>query len=74
MGINLGDLSLTRKQGVLYFQKLVKEALSEHRKAEQESGGEIWPARQGTEGFRDLSDEIDFCSGLVCGDNKEVEW
>jgi hypothetical protein len=68
-----GDLNLYNEKGVLYFQKLLKEAVVQHRKGEQKDGREIWPARRMGE-RNGIQEEVDFCQDLCTSKNKEVEW
>lgn len=41
-----GELHPKMERGPLYFQKLVRDALTEHHELEKRVGEEIWPARQ----------------------------
>ncbi|KAM0554746.1 hypothetical protein ACHAPJ_006818 [Fusarium lateritium] len=67
-----GDLNSFNEKGVLYFQKLLKEAVVQHRQDEQKHGKENWPAKRMTS-RSGIQEEIDFCQGL-CETTKEVEW
>ena len=55
-----GKLEPVSERGVLHFQSLIREALTAHRKAEKEAGGELWPARP-TAGE---NEDIKFCQDL----------
>lgn len=68
-----GDLNSFNEKGVIYFQKLVKEAVVQHRREEQRIGHEIWPARK-TAARNGIQEEIDFCQGLCDSKSKEIEW
>ena len=61
-----GQLHPVFEQGPLYFQSLVKSAVLEHRKEEEKEKKEIWPATQAMMGSSKTSEELSFCSGLVC--------
>ncbi|KIW12804.1 hypothetical protein PV08_07991 [Exophiala spinifera] len=67
-----GEMHPVMEKGPLYFQKLVREAVTEHHKREQAARTEIWPARQNlpTSALVTKKD-IDFCSGLACSTNQE---
>ncbi|RSL70869.1 hypothetical protein CEP53_001755 [Fusarium sp. AF-6] len=68
-----GDLNSFNEKGVLYFQKILKEAVVQHRNEEQKAGGEMWPARK-TVARNGIQEEIEFCQGLCDSKAKEVEW
>jgi hypothetical protein len=68
-----GDLNSFNEKGVLYFQKILKEAVVQHRNEEQKAGGEMWPARR-TAARNGIQEEIAFCQGLCDSKGKEVEW
>jgi len=67
-----GEMHPKMEKGPLYFQKLVREAVTEHHKREQAVKSEIWPARQNlpTSALVTKKD-IDFCSGLACSTSQE---
>lgn len=72
-----GELQPGDEKGVLYFQRLVKEAVMGHRKEEVAVGGEeIWPARQKLRLDWEGNDAVRFCQGLeACGaERKELAW
>ena len=62
-----------QERGVLYFQGLVKEALTSHRALEEEAGREIFPALP--DGGLTSKEDI-FCSKLEskCGPSKVLDW
>ncbi|ORY45844.1 Rieske domain-containing protein [Leucosporidium creatinivorum] len=70
---NTGPLHPQREQGPIYFQQLIKKALSSHRELEKAAGKEIHPARRQTRGE---TAEDRFCAELegACGGNKKLEW
>lgn len=71
-----GELEPHQEVGVLYAQKMFREACMKHRKEEQQKGGEeIWPARL-TNGTRSSNEDVEFCRELErCGvGSKVVEW
>ena len=60
------ELPSKPEKGSLPFQATVKSLLTGHRKREQETGREIWPARQALPATAATSQEdIDFCSKLT---------
>lgn len=68
-----GPLHDRQERGVLYFQGLVKEALTSHRALEEEAGREIFPALP--DGGLTSKEDI-FCSKLEskCGPSKVLDW
>ncbi len=67
-----GEMHPKMEKGPLYFQKLVREAVTEHHKREQAAKTEIWPARQTLPNSAlDTKKDIDFCSGLACSTSQE---
>ncbi|PCD43236.1 hypothetical protein AU210_002337 [Fusarium oxysporum f. sp. radicis-cucumerinum] len=68
-----GDLNSFNEKGVLYFQRLLKDAVVQHRKEEQKDGKEIWPATR-IAARSGIQEEVEFCQGLCQSTNKEVEW
>ncbi|KAJ9616571.1 hypothetical protein H2200_000290 [Cladophialophora chaetospira] len=71
-----GELEPHQEVGVLYAQKLIREAVMGHRKLEQQNGGhEIWPARLSKSQAGD-NEDMEFCEELErCAiGTKEVEW
>jgi hypothetical protein len=70
-----GQMHPTFEQGPLYFQKLVKQAVLEHRQEEQNERREIWPASQKTTGLTGTNEELEFCSGLSCNsESNTLAW
>jgi hypothetical protein len=57
---SFGELQPFHEKGVLYFQRLLRDAVMEHREKEQEAKEEIWPARLTTAG----SSDVKFCQDL----------
>lgn len=70
-----GQLHPRLESAPLFFQRTVRTLLGAHREEERNAGGEIWPARQSTEGAMTVED-ITFCDELVCGGagRREMEW
>jgi hypothetical protein len=67
-----GEMHPVMEKGPLFFQKLVRENVTEHHKKEQAIKQEIWPARQTIPTTASVTrKDIDFCSGLACETNKE---
>jgi len=68
-----GEMHPKMEKGPLYFQKLVREAVSEHNERERTTKQEIWPARQKLPHSATVSEQdVDFCSGLACQSNQEL--
>lgn len=62
-------------QGPLYFQKLTKELVVNHRKEEEASGRQIWPATPAHEVSSKSRGELDFCASLDCANEApELKW
>ncbi len=68
------DELMLLKQGVLYFQELVKRNLVNHRREEESKGGEIWPSTRKAIESASLDEEIGFCTKLDCGSSAELAW
>lgn len=67
--LTAGDL-----QGALYFQQLTKELVTNHRKEEDASGHQLWPATP-TNDLPGSQEEIEFCASLDCASGvPELEW
>ena len=65
------------EKGPLYFQSQCREVVTEHHKREKKEGKEYWPAQQRLSGRNSTisQEDIEFCSGLACGVNKdELAW
>lgn len=68
-----GEMHPHLEQGPLYFQKVVRETVTEHHKREKTAKQEIWPARQSLPGSALVSQEdVEFCNGLGCSDNNDA--
>lgn len=69
-----GELQPHEEVGVLYAQKMFREAVMEHREREKEAGEEIWPARLRNE--EGSNEDVAFCRELeACATgSKAVEW
>jgi len=67
-----GEMHPVMEKGPLFFQKLVRENVTDHFKKEQTSKQEIWPARQTLPGSAVVTQkDLELCSGLACGTNQE---
>ncbi|KAK5686400.1 hypothetical protein LTS10_002518 [Elasticomyces elasticus] len=67
-----GELHPRLEKGPLFFQKVCRDVVTEHHAREKKEGQEYWPARQTLPGSADASaKDIEFCSGLSCGDRKD---
>ena len=72
-----GELHPKMEQGPLFFQKLVRDLVTDHHKQEKKAGREIWPARQRLPGDAKLSErDLDFCSSVDCTNLKKegLDW
>ncbi|KAI1429739.1 hypothetical protein F5Y12DRAFT_709740 [Xylaria sp. FL1777] len=72
-----GELHPKMEQGPLFFQKLVRDLVTDHHKQEKKAGQEIWPARQRLPGSAKASEEdLDFCSAVDCTNLKKegLDW
>ncbi|EJT73576.1 choline monooxygenase [Gaeumannomyces tritici R3-111a-1] len=69
-----GELHPDLEKGPLYFQKVVREVVTEHFENERKGGAEIWPARQKVpeKGTGEATKEDrDFCAAVeTCGKQK----
>ncbi|KAI1369768.1 hypothetical protein F5Y08DRAFT_324947 [Xylaria arbuscula] len=72
-----GELHPKMEQGPLFFQKLVRDLVTDHYKQEKKAGQEIWPARQRLPGDAKISEQdLDFCSSVDCTSLKKegLDW
>ena len=71
-----GEMHPRLEQGPLHFQSCVRDEVTAHARREKANGAEICPARQKLPESATVSkDDIDFCSGLACGEEKEeLQW
>ena len=66
-----GEMHPEMEKGPLYFQKTVREVVTEHFKKEQQAGHEIWPAQQNVPKTATVSqNDLNFCSAVDCCRNK----
>lgn len=62
-----GEMHPRMEKGPLYFQKTVRELVQAHHGKEQQTGQEIWPARQVLPKTATTSEnDIGFCSAVDC--------
>ncbi|KAG5952881.1 hypothetical protein E4U53_007641 [Claviceps sorghi] len=62
-----GELHPKMEKGPLYFQKLVRDALTKHHELEKRIGEEIWPARQSLPKSAVTAEkDIGFCCTVDC--------
>ena len=69
-----GQLHPKYEKAPLFFQKTVREVITEHFQREKAEGREIWPARQKVAENVGVSDEDEeICKGIGCnsGEGKE---
>ncbi|KAK1148179.1 hypothetical protein N8T08_010824 [Aspergillus melleus] len=73
-----GELHPTKEKGPVHFQNTVREAVMEHRRMEEQNGGQsIWPATPAPPMTQKLHEEEAFCSKLEadsCPDRPELSW
>ncbi len=70
-----GKLHPSQERGVLHFQKLLREAVMEHRQLEKDAQHEIWPARLSTISENGENEDVKFCADLeACSVDKAVDW
>lgn len=72
-----GEMHPKMEKGPLFFQKLVREAVTKHHRKEQETRKEIWPAKQQLPQNASVSEEDEeFCSGLACNpvQQEQLAW
>lgn len=74
-----GELHPDKEKGPLHFQESVKRELMEHRKKEEQSGRELWPAAPAVRGGQTGTlDEEMFCAKLEAESclaaSKELAW
>lgn len=69
-----GQLHPSYEQGPLYFQKLVRQAVIEHRTKEERLKEEIWPSSQDVSGIAATNQEIAFCVSLDPQRSKDLAW
>ncbi|KAG6056762.1 hypothetical protein E4U17_001985 [Claviceps sp. LM77 group G4] len=68
-----GELHPKMERGPLYFQKLVRDALTNHYELEKRVGGEIWPARQSLpECAVAAAKDMKLCAAVDCSMNNRV--
>ncbi|PYH31284.1 aromatic ring-hydroxylating oxygenase subunit alpha [Aspergillus neoniger CBS 115656] len=67
-----GELHPKMEKGPLYFQKVVRDVVTEHFQREEKEGQEYWPARQRVPKEAATSaQDMQFCANLGCGAGKE---
>ncbi|GLB11926.1 hypothetical protein AtubIFM57258_009200 [Aspergillus tubingensis] len=63
-----GELHPKMEKGPLYFQKVVRDVVTEHFQREEKEGQEYWPARQRVPKEAATSaQDMQFCANLGCG-------
>ena len=67
-----GPLHPDHEEGPLYFQGLVRQAVTEHRKLEEQSKRKIWPAARVA--LPEAEKEMAFCASLACEDTNGTDW
>ncbi|CAO2651593.1 Nn.00g041630.m01.CDS01 [Neocucurbitaria sp. VM-36] len=69
-----GQLHPKYEKAPLFFQKTVREVITEHFQREKKEGREIWPARQKVEGNVGVSiEDEEICAGIACGNGAQKE-
>ena len=75
-----GKLHPSQEKGVLHFQKLLREAVMEHRQLEIDAQHEIWPARLSATSSKNgevgENEDVKFCADLeACSlDKAAADW
>lgn len=74
-----GEMHPKMEKGPLFFQKTVRETVTEHHAREKQAKQEIWPARMTlpkTATTDQAQADIDFCSGLACSPERaeQLAW
>ncbi|KAJ6191039.1 hypothetical protein N7519_001060 [Penicillium mononematosum] len=60
-------------EGLVHFQAVVRDLITEHHKREEDAGEEFWPARQRLPKDEAVSkDDMDFCSKLTTKDGSAL--
>ena len=61
-----GALHTFHEKGVLHLQGLLRKAVMEHHRLEEEEKREIWPARANADGNEDVKfcQELELCNGV----------
>lgn len=69
-----GEMHPEMEKGPLFFQKTVREVVTEHYKKERQANREIWPAQQVIPKSASVSqNDINFCSEVNCCRSNKVE-
>ena len=68
-----GEMHPRMEKGPLYFQKGIRDTVTQHYRREKESGQEIWPARQVVP--ESDQEDISFCAQMdkCVSDNTRIE-
>lgn len=66
-----GQLHPRVEKGPLYFQSLTRHIVMSHRREEEVSGKDIWPATPKSALSRKNEEEIEFCRRLDCAAGRE---
>ncbi|ENH68093.1 Putative dioxygenase subunit alpha yeaW [Fusarium oxysporum f. sp. cubense race 1] len=70
-----GELHPDLESAPIFFQNTVRQIVTEHRRKEQDSKAEIWPARRHVANSEVTKGDDEFCDGLACkADNADMEW
>ncbi|KAI0505719.1 Rieske [2Fe-2S] domain protein [Xylaria bambusicola] len=71
-----GEMHPKMEQGPLFFQKLVRDLVTDHHKQEKKAGKKIWPAQQKLPGDAKVSEQdMEFCASIDCASSKkELDW
>ncbi|KAK5626487.1 hypothetical protein RRF57_002202 [Xylaria bambusicola] len=72
-----GEMHPKMEQGPLFFQKLVRDLVTDHHKQEKKAGKKIWPAQQKLPGDAKVSEQdMDFCLSIDCASLKRegLDW
>ncbi|RBR12663.1 hypothetical protein FVER53590_03410 [Fusarium verticillioides] len=70
-----GELHPDLESAPIFFQNTVRQIVTDHRRKEQASKEEIWPARRHVSTSAVTKGDDEFCDGLACkADNADMEW
>ncbi|KLO95419.1 choline monooxygenase [Fusarium fujikuroi] len=70
-----GELHPDLESAPIFFQNTVRQIVTEHHRKEQDSKGEIWPARRHASTSEVTKGDDEFCDGLACKtDSADMEW
>ncbi|KIX08586.1 uncharacterized protein Z518_03242 [Rhinocladiella mackenziei CBS 650.93] len=71
-----GELHPELESAPIFFQNVVRQLVTEHRKHEVTKGEKVWPARRPLPASEATENDSAFCAGLACNSARlaETEW